>query len=108
MKALREVGTFEAVVGNHVGESVPATCATNTQQKRIDSIWTSHGLTVLQCGSLPFHDVYGFQSDHRLVWADICNEDLLRHRPQHIYCAPRSKTRSNDPDIREKIHPAVP
>ena len=73
-----------------------------TQWKLIDSIWTFLGLTVFQCGFLPFHDVYSFQSDHRLVWANICNDDLLGHRPQHIYCATRSKSRSNDPDIREK------
>ena len=48
------------------------------------------------------HDVYGFQSDHQLVWADICNEYLLGHRPQHIYHALLSKTRSNDPDTCEK------
>ena len=38
-----------------------------------------------------------------MVWADICNEDLLGHRPQHIYRAPRSKARSTDPDIRDKF-----
>ena len=37
-KALWEVGMFEAVVSNHTDKSVPATCATNTQQKSIDSI----------------------------------------------------------------------
>ena len=37
-KALLEVGILEAVVSNHGGESVPATCATNKQQKPIDSI----------------------------------------------------------------------
>ena len=46
-KALREVGIFEAVVSNHGRESIPTTCATNTQQKPIDSIWTSPGQTVL-------------------------------------------------------------
>ena len=51
---------FEVVVSNHGNESVPATCATNTQRKPIDSIWTSPGLTVLQCGFLFSHDVYGF------------------------------------------------
>ena len=102
MKALMEIRMFKAVVSNHVGESVPATCATNKQRKPSDNIWTSPGLTVLRCGFIPFHDVYGFQSDHQLVWADICNEDLLGHRSQHIYCASRSKVRSNDPDIREK------
>ena len=62
--ALQEIGMYEAVVNNHRGKSVPATCATNTERKPIDSIWTSPGLTVLRCGFLPFHDVYGFQSDH--------------------------------------------
>ena len=102
-KALWEVGIFEAVVSNHKEKSVPATCAKNTQQKPIDSIWTSPGLTVLRCGFLPFHDRKGFQSDHRMVWSDICNEDLLGHRPQYIYRAPRAKERSNDPDIRDKF-----
>ena len=52
---------------------------------------------------LPFHDIHSYQSDHQLVWADICNEDLLGHQSQHIYCVPWSKARSNDPDIREKF-----
>ena len=94
---------FEAVVSNHKDKSWPATCAKNTQRKPIDSILTSPGLAVLRCSFLPFHDAYGFQSDHQLVWADICNEDLLGHRPQHIYQALCAKTRSNDPDIREKF-----
>ena len=63
-KALIEIGMYKAVVSNHGGESVPATCATNKQRKPIDSIWTSPGLTVLRCGFLPFHNVDGFQSDH--------------------------------------------
>ena len=62
--ALLEVGILEAVVSNHGGESVLATCATNKQRKPIDSIWTSLGLTVLKCGFLPFHEIYGFNSDH--------------------------------------------
>ena len=94
---------FEAVVSNHTNKSVPTTCATNTQRKPIDSIWTSPGLAVLRCGFLPFHDAYGFHSDHQLVWADVCNKDLLGHRPQHIYRAPRAKARSNDPDVQEKF-----
>ena len=101
-KALMEIGIYKAVVINHGGDSVPATCATNKQRKPKDSIWTSPGLTVLHCGFLPFHDVYDFHSDHRLIWTDFCNKDMLGHCPQHIYRAPRSKVRSNDPDIREK------
>ena len=61
------------------------------------------GLTILRCGFFPFHDAYGFQSDHQLVWADICNKDLLGHRPKHIYRALRFKARSNDPEVRESI-----
>ena len=63
-KALLEAGILEAVVSNHGGESVPATCATNKQQKPIDSIWIIPGLTVLKCGFLPFHKICGFNSDH--------------------------------------------
>ena len=63
-RALWEVGMFEAVVSNHTDKSVTATCATNTQRKPMDSICTSSGLAVLRCGFLPFHDVYGFQSNH--------------------------------------------
>ena len=37
------------------------------------------------------------------MWADVLNEDLLGHRPQHIYRAPRAKARSNDPNVREKF-----
>ena len=101
-KGLMELGMYEVVVSNHGGESVPATCATNKQREPIDSIWTSFGLTVLRCSFLTFHNVYSFQSDHRLIWANICNEDMLGHQPQCNYRAPRSKVRSNYPDIRKK------
>ena len=37
------------------------------------------------------------------MWADVCNEDLLGHHPQHIYRAPRANARSNDLDIHEKF-----
>ena len=96
-----EIGVLEAFVSNLGSESVPTTCATNTQRKPIDSIWTSPRLTVLRCGFLPFHETYSFQLDHGLIWVDIYNKDLLEHCPQHIYCAPRSKVKSNDLDIRE-------
>ena len=96
-----EIGIFEVVVSNHGGESIPATCATNKQRKPINSMWTSPGLTVLRCGFLPFHKTYGIQPDHLLIWADIYNEDLLGHCPQHVNCVPRSKVRSTDPDVRE-------
>ena len=101
MKALMEIGIFDAVVSNHGGKSVPTTCATNKQRKPIDSIWISPGLTVLRCDFLPFHETYCFNSDHQLIWADICNEDLFGAYSQHIYRAPVSNVKSNDPDIRE-------
>ena len=101
-KALMEIGIFKAVVSNYGGKSVPATCATNKQHTPINSIRTSPRLTVLKCGFSPFHEAYNFQSDHQLIWADICNEDILGHRPQHIHPALRSKVRSNDPDTREQ------
>ena len=78
-KVLWKIGMFEAVASNHKEKSVPVTCGKNTQRKPIDSIWTSLGLTVLRYGFLPFHNINGFQSDHQLVWADICNKDLLGH-----------------------------
>ena len=100
-KAFMEIDIFKAVVSNHGGESVPATCATNKQRKPIDSIWTSPVLTVLRCGFLPFVETYGFKSDHRLIWVDMCNKDLLEHRPQYIHHAPVSNVKPNTPDIRE-------
>ena len=48
-KALWEIGIFEAVVSNHKEKSVPATCVKITQQKPIDSLWTSPRLTVFRC-----------------------------------------------------------
>ena len=75
--ALAEIGIGEAVLNNHKGESVPATCARNTLRKPIESIWTSPGLDVLRCGFLPFHSVYGFPSDHRMIWAEICNQSMF-------------------------------
>ena len=101
-KALLIVGICKAVLSNHSGGSVPASCATNRQRKPIDSIWTSPGLIVLKCGFLPFHEVYGFNSDHHLIWADIYNEDLYGYPHQHIYHALGSNMKSNDPDIRER------
>ena len=100
--SLTEIGIEEAVIKNHRGESVPATCARNTQRKPIDSIWTSPGLDVLRCGFLPFHSVYGLPSDHRMIWVEICNQSMFGHRPQHISRAPVSKVKSNDPANREK------
>ena len=37
-KALMEIGIYKVVISNHIGESVPATCATNKQRKPTDSI----------------------------------------------------------------------
>ena len=62
--ALADIGIKEAVINNHRGESVPATCSKNTQHRPIDSIWTSPGHEILRCGFLPFHSMYGFDSDH--------------------------------------------
>ena len=106
-KALWDIRMYKDVVSSYKEKSVPATCAKNHQRIPIDSIWTSPGLTVLQCGFLPFHDTYGVQSDHQLVWADICNKDLLSHRPQHIYRTLCTKSRSNNPDVREKLFNAA-
>ena len=89
--ALSEVGIVEAIINDHRGESVPATCARNTQRKPIDSIWTSPRLEVLRCGFLPFHSVHGFPSDHRMIWAEICNQSMFGHRPQHIFHVPTSQ-----------------
>ena len=100
--ALDEIGIGEAVIKNHRGESVPATYARNTLRTPIDSIWTSPGLDVLRCGFLPFHSVYGFPSDHQMIWVEICNQSLFGHRPQRIFRAPISKVESNDPANREK------
>ena len=69
--ALDEIGIGEAVIKNHRGESVPATYARNNLRKPIDSIWTSPGLDILRCGFLPFHSVYGFPSDHRMMGRNL-------------------------------------
>ena len=82
--ALAQIGIGKAVLKNHKGESVPATCARNTLRKPIDSIWTSPGLNVLKCGFLLFHSVHGFPSDHRMIWAEICNQPIIGHHPQRI------------------------
>ena len=96
------LGIFEALIRNHGGDNVRTTCATNKKRKPIDSIWTYPGLTFFKCGFLRFHEVYRFNSDHQLIWVEICNEDLHGHCPQPIYRAPVSNVTSNDPDIREK------
>ena len=76
---LAKIGIGEAVIKNHKGESVPATCARNTIRRPIDSIWTSPRLDVLRCEFFPFHSVYGFLSDHRMVWVEICNQSMFGH-----------------------------
>jgi hypothetical protein len=63
-KRLEEVGMMEGVINHHQTSSVPATCAKNRSRTRIDSIWISPGIEILQCGFLPFHDYKGFDSDH--------------------------------------------
>ena len=83
-KALEDIGMSEAIVKFHKEKSPPATCATNTQLKVIDSIWTSPSIHILWCGFLPFHVFLGFISDHRLTWADISNQSLYGHRPQNF------------------------
>lgn len=71
--ALANVGINKAMINNHKGESVLATCVNNQQRKLIGSIWTSPGLDVLCRGFLPFHDVYGFDLDNKLIWVEIYN-----------------------------------
>ena len=95
--ALADTGILEAVVSNHKRKSVPATCTRNTQRKPIDSIWSSPGLKVLRCGFLPFHEYYGFDSDHILIWVDLCNQSLYEHRPQCVSCAPSTNVKYNNP-----------
>ena len=77
---LAEIEIQETVIKNHRGESIPATCARNSQHRPIDSIWTSPGLDVLICGFLPFHSVYGFDSDHQMIWVQIIyNQPMFGH-----------------------------
>ena len=92
----------EAIVSFHKDRSPLATCSTNTQCKVIDRIWTSPDIHILRCDFFPFHDFLGFISDHRLIWADICNQSLYGHRPQRIFRAPALRVKSNDPAFREK------
>ena len=94
---LASMGIQKAVISNHKDKSVPATCACNTQRKPIDSIWTSPGLEVLQCGFLLFHEYFGFNPDHILIWVKICNQTLYGHRPQHVFRALSTKIKSNNP-----------
>ena len=46
--------------------------------------------------------MYGFDSDHQIIWVEICNQSMFGHRPQRIVRAPVSKVKSNDPANREK------
>ena len=104
-KALLEVNIFEAVVSNYGDKSAPATCATNKQGKQIYIICSFSGLTVLKCGFLRFHKSYGFNSDHQLIWADICNRDLYGYplnvcsvlqRPMWSQMIPASKNNASN------------
>mmetsp|Transcript_51341 Transcript_51341/g.55575 ORF Transcript_51341/g.55575 Transcript_51341/m.55575 type:complete len:95 (+) Transcript_51341:718-1002(+) len=63
-KSLLAIDISQAVISSHGGRSASVTCATNTQRKPINSIWTSPRLTVLKFEFLQFHEVYGFNSDH--------------------------------------------
>ena len=92
----------KAIVKFHKDKSPYATCATNKNCKVIDSIWTSHGIHIFCCGFFSFHALIGFDSNHRLIWDDICNQLIYAHRPQKIFRASASKFKSNDPTIRKK------
>ena len=93
---LEDIGMSEAIVKFHKDRSTPDTCVTNRKRKVIDSIWTSPGIHILRCEFFPFHDILGFISDHRLIWADICNQSLYGHRPHKNFRAPASRVKSND------------
>jgi len=101
-KSLLAIDISQAVISSHGGRSASVTCATNTQRKPINSIWTSPRLTVLKFEFLQFHEVYGFNSDHWLICAKICYTNFYGHHPQRVSRAPVSKVKSNDPDIRGK------
>ena len=108
---LASIGILEVVISNLKDKSEPATYARNTQRKPIDSIWTSPGLKVLRCGFLPFHDYYGFNSDHHLIWVEICNQTLYGHRLQKhndaFFAAKemiKTKVKLNFPDFEKPFH----
>ena len=52
-QALEDIDMSEAIIKFHKDRSPPATCATNTQHKVIDSIWTSPGIHILWVPSFP-------------------------------------------------------
>ena len=81
-KALEDISMSESIVKFHKDRTPSDTCATNRKRKVIESIWTSPGIHILCCVFLPFHDLLGFISDHRLIWAKICNQSLYGHRLQ--------------------------
>ena len=83
----------EAIVKFHKDRIPPVTCATNTKCKVIDRIWMSPIIHILRCGFLPFYDLLCLISDHRLIWADICNQSLYGHRPQNVFRAPASRVK---------------
>jgi hypothetical protein len=99
-KRLEEIGMMEGVINHHKTSSVPATYAKNKSRAPIDSIWISPGIEILQCGFLPLHDDKGFDSNHRLIWVEIDNASLFGHYPQHMWKAPSTRVRSNDPRCR--------
>ena len=80
-KAPEDISISEAIVKFHKDRSPSATCPSNKKCKVIDSIWTSPGIHILCCRFFPFYDLLGFLSDHKLIWADICNQSLYGHRP---------------------------
>ena len=96
-KALEDNCMSESIVKFHKDRSPPATFTTNKKRKVIDSIWMSPGIHILCCGFFPFHDLLSFISDHRLIWANICNQSLYGHQPQHFFRAPACRVKSNDP-----------
>ena len=101
-KSLEEIGMFKTIMKFHKDKGTPATFTTNKNFKVIESIWTSPGIHILCCWFFSFHDLLGFDSNHRLIWADICNQLLYGHKPQKIFWAPAYKVKSNDPAIRVK------
>ena len=101
-KMVEDIRMKETMINFHKNKSPPAMHNRNKTQKQIDSIWTSPGIETISCRFLLFHDKKGFTSDHRLVWADLCNKSLFGYRSQRIFRDIRSKVRSNNPILREK------
>ena len=104
---LQALGFREAILTLHTQSSPPATHNRNTTRTPIDAIWVSENVDVLRAGYCPFGGAYGMESDHRMLWIEVCNCSLMgKHLPPPVSFS-HSKLQSSHPHLRQRYFKRV-